>query len=216
MDIAGLQKAIGTTADGRWGPASRAALLDKFTNQAAPAISDGQKQAFADRLGVSLRQLAAVAEVESSGGGFDKLGRPKILFERHFFHRLTSGKWSPMSFSLAQAGGYNEDSWEKLLAACGRDPDAAFSSASWGRFQVMGAHWSALGYSSPYALAASTVTGEAAHFDLLCRFIERNNMAGAMRAISADPEACRAFARGYNGPKYADGRYHEKLAKAMR
>lgn len=216
MDIAALQKAIGTDADGRWGPASRAALLDKFTNTAAPAASDGQMQAFADRLGVSLRQLAAVAAVESSGGGFDKLGRPKILFERHFFHRLTGGKWSPMSFSLAQAGGYSEDSWDKLLAACGRDPDAAFSSCSWGRFQVMGAHWLSLGYSSPYALAQSTVTGEAAHFDLLCRFIERNNLAGAMRAISADPEMCRAFARSYNGPAYAKGGYHLKLAKAMK
>lgn len=216
MDITGLQRAIGTTPDGQWGPASRAAMLDKFTNKSAPAITPGQMQAFADRLGVSLRQLAAVARVESSGGAFDEWGRPKILYERHKFHGLTGGKWSVTFWSNPQRGGYGEHSWDKLLMACGKDPDAAFSSCSWGKFQVMGMHWKALGYSSPYALAQSTVTAEAAHYDLLARFIERNNLAQAMRSISTDPEDCRAFARAYNGKDYAAGAYHLKLAKAMK
>lgn len=216
MNIAELQKAIGTAPDGKWGPASRAALLDHFTNKSAPAITPGQEQVIADRLSVSLRQLRAVAQVESSGSGFDNQGRPKILFERHYFHRLTDGKWSPAIFSDAKAGGYGDDSWNKLLAAAGRDPDAAFASCSWGQFQVMGAHWKALGYASPFALAASTVKDQAGHYELLTRFIERNNLKGAMAAISTDPEDCRAFARAYNGPAYAKGRYHEKLARAMK
>lgn len=216
MNIAELQKAIGTAPDGKWGPASRAALLDHFTNTKAPAITPGQMQIIADRLSVSLRQLRAVALVESSGSGFDRQGRPKILFERHYFHRLTNGKWSPAIFSDSKPGGYGDDSWNKLLAACGRDPDAAFASCSWSAFQVMGAHWKALGYGSPFALAESTVKDEAAHYELLARFIERNNLTGAMSAISTDPEDCRAFARSYNGPRYADGKYHEKLARAMK
>lgn len=216
MDIAGLQRAIGATPDGKWGPASRAALLDKFSNRGALAISTGQMQAFADRLGVSLRQLAAVAKVESSGAAFDSWGRPKILFERHIFHRQTDGRWSVCSFSNPQGGGYGEDSWDKLLDAAGKSPDAAFAACSWGRYQVLGAHWSALGYSSSYALAASTATSEAAHYDLLCRFIEKNGMKAAMQAISSDPADCKAFARGYNGPSYQTFDYHLKLARAMR
>lgn len=216
MNIAELQKAIGTAPDGKWGPASRAALLDHFTNKSAPAITPGQEQVIADRLSVSLRQLRAVAQVESSGSGFDDQGRPKILYERHLFHRLTAGKWSPAPFSMKNDGGYDQSSWDKLLAACGRDPDAAFGSCSWGQFQVLGLHWKALGYASPFVLAASTVKDQAGHYELLARFIERNNLKGAMAAISTDPEDCRAFARAYNGPAYAKGRYHEKLARAMK
>lgn len=216
MSVTSLQTAIGTQVDGHWGPASRAALLDKFTNRNAPAITPGQMQAFADRLGVSLRQLAAVAELESRGSGFDAQGRPKILFERHVFHRLTKGRFSPASFSDPKFGGYSESSWEKLALACGRDPAAAFASASWGKFQVMGFHAAALGFPSSFALAVSTTASEAAHYELICRFIEVNKLAVPMRAISADPRDCRAFARAYNGADYARNRYDDKLARAMR
>lgn len=216
MNVAELQRTIGTAPDGIWGPASRAALLARFVNRQAAAITPGQMQAFADRLGVSLRQLAAVASVESSGGGFDKAGRPKILFERHVFHRRTAGRWTPSSFSNPQHGGYNENSWEKLALACGRDPAAAFASASWGKFQIMGFHSDLLGFSSSFALALSTTVSEAAHYELLCRFIERSGMVEAMREISIDPRDCRAFARAYNGPAFARNSYDVKLSRAMR
>ncbi len=215
INVTQLQAAIGTKTDGIWGPASRAALLARFVNRGAPAITPGQMQGFADRLGVSPRQLAAVASVESSGGGFDAEGRPKILFERHVFHRLTKGRFSNADFSNPQHGGYNENSWDKLALACGRDTAAAFASASWGKFQIMGFHADLLGFSSSFALALSATVSEAAHYDLLCRFIERNNLAGHMRLISRDPFDCRAFARAYNGAGYARNRYDEKLARAM-
>ncbi len=216
MTIAELQEAIGTPADGLWGPASRAALLAFFANTSAPAITVAEMDAFAARLGCSLRQLAAVATVESSGGGFDRAGRPKILFERHYFHRLTDGRWSPAVFSDPEAGGYEVSSWDKLAAACGRAPDAAFASASWGKFQVMGAHWHMLGYASPFELAASCRVGEVAHYELLARFLEENNLLPQLRALSSNAEDCRAFARAYNGPRYERHAYHTKLARALR
>lgn len=43
----------------------------------------------AKRLGVDVPTVRAVAEVESNGVGFLPDGRPKILFERHIFSRLT-------------------------------------------------------------------------------------------------------------------------------
>jgi hypothetical protein len=61
---------------------------------------------FAKRLGVSARQLAAVAKVEAAGSGFDADGRPKILFERHKFHQFTKGEYSNSAFSNPVAGGY--------------------------------------------------------------------------------------------------------------
>jgi hypothetical protein len=95
---------------------------------------------------VPARNVRAVAAVESSGSGYDDQGRPKILFERHLFHRMTKGRWSVCSFSNGESGGYHEPSWDKLAAAACKDPAAAFSSASWGKFQVLGLHWLALGY----------------------------------------------------------------------
>lgn len=213
--VAELQAAVGATPDGKWGPKSKAALLAHFTNLNAPAITADEEGAIAARLGVTILQLQAVARAESRGAGFDGQGRPKILYERHIFHRLTDGKYSPSAFSLAKWGGYSESSWDKLNAAVSKDPDAGFSSCSWGAFQVMGMHWSKLGYASPYALAHSTATSEKAQYDLLVGFIEMNKLQDEMRAISPNPEDCRPFARGYNGPDYARNKYHEVIAAGM-
>jgi hypothetical protein len=217
MDVKTLQAALGVAADGQFGPMSKAALFAALTNPRAPAITPEEVVGYATVLGCTAKQLGAVASVESSGSGFDGVGRPKILFERHLFHRLTDGKWTPAPFSELISGGYDESSWDKLAAACAKDPDAAFSSCSWGKFQVLGAHWSKLHYDSPFSLAKSCVRGEAPQYELLVRFIETFGLADDLRALSADPEACRAFAKAYNGANYAaNGAYHEKLARAMR
>lgn len=215
MNVAGLQSRIGTTPDGKWGPLSRQALLDHFTNVSAPAVSPEDIAAYAARLGCKIKQLNAVAKVESAGGGFDKTGKPKILFERHWFHRLTGGKWSPAPFSNPSPGGYGESSWRKLEDACAHDPDAAFSSASWGKFQVMGGHWAKLGYPSAYAMAWTTVQSEADHYEMLVRYIEAFGLREELQALSDNPDDCRPFAKGYNGPAYERFDYHEKLAEAM-
>ncbi|MEE4452852.1 N-acetylmuramidase domain-containing protein [Novosphingobium resinovorum] len=215
MTVKDLQTALGVKPDGVFGPISRAALMAKFINLSASAVTQADIAGFASRLGCTVKQIAAVATVESSGGGFDKAGRPKILFERHLFHRQTGGKWSQASYSDPIAGGYGDDSWNKLGLACAKDPDAAFGSCSWGKFQVLGLHWSKLGYASPYALALSTVAGEASHYELLARYIEKFGLIDALRALSRDPDDCRAFARAYNGTGYETYKYHTKLAAAM-
>lgn len=215
MDVRKLQTVLGVKVDGQFGPISREALRSRFTNINAPAVKDADIVTFASRLGCSTKQIKAVAQVESSGGAYDKNGRPKILFERHLFHRQTGGKWSVSSFSNPSGGGYSEDSWDKLGLACARDPDAAFGSCSWGKFQVLGLHWSKLGYESPYALAVSTVEDEGAHYELLARYIEANGLTDELRALSANPDDCRDFAKAYNGPSYEQFAYHTKLAKAM-
>jgi N-acetylmuramidase len=215
MNITELQYAIGTTADGAWGAASRAALVAALTNKNAPAATADDIARIAGRLGASPAQLRAVAAVESSGGGFDMQGRPKILFERHLFHRQTGGKFSPAPYSQASGGGYSESSWGKLATACGKDPGAAIGACSWGKFQVLGLHWSKLAYASPWELAHSLVTGEAAHYDLFARYIETFGLRDALRKVSADPADCRAFAQGYNGPAYRKFSYDTRIAKGM-
>lgn len=215
MNIAALQTRIGTEPDGKWGPNSRAALLAHFTNAQAPAISADDLAAYATRLGCTVAQINAVASVESSGGGFDKIGRPKIRYERHWFHRQTRGKFAPSDYSAPSVDWSRFDSWERLSDACGRDPDAAFSACSWGKFQVMGGHWQKLGYPSPYSMAWTTAQSEADHYEMLVRYIEVFGLKASLRALSGDVDDCRAFAKAYNGAAFETGGYHQKLARAM-
>lgn len=220
MNVADFQQWLNAhgqqvSVDGKAGPATRAAIIAAFSNPCAPAVNDADILVLASRLGCTTKQIRAVAKVESGGSAFDKQGRPKILFERHIFYRLTDGKYPITTFNQAKGGGYDQDSWDKLTRATAYDVDAAFASASWGRFQVLGSHWKALGYPSPLEMAYSTVTSEAAHFEMLARFVEANGLKDELRALSGDPEDNRAFAKAYNGPAYERFSYHRKLAVAM-
>lgn len=208
--------------DGLPGPATREAFMGIFANRKAEAVNDAQMIAFAKRLGGSLKQMRAVSAVESGGSGFLHTGQPKILWERHHFWKrlqlnlpLISNP-KPGGYTLDANGNGLNDSWEKLTEAAMHAPAWAIESCSWGRFQVMGFWWKPLGYESAIDFAWSMRESEAGHYEALVRYIQHNSLAGAFQALSADPETCRAFAKGYNGAGYRKFSYHEKLAEQMR
>ena len=215
-------KGAGLVVDGRPGPATRSAILNVFVNRDAPAVTPADINLIAARLGGTSRQVAAVAKVESAGGGWDDAGRLKCLYERHYFWRRIQvqipflSNPTPGGYTVdADRDGVN-DSWEKVADAAMRSPTAAFESASWGKFQIMGAHAKSLGYANTIEFVWALTRSEYAHYEALAKFIEVNGLTKAFRALSTDPETCRAFAKGYNGGGYAKGNYHGKLAAAMR
>ncbi len=221
MTIAELQRWLGehgqpVVVDNVAGPKTRDAIKAAFVNTCASAVTGEEIAALATRLGCTVKQLRAVAKVESGGSAFDANGRPKILFERHKFYAFTGGRFGLTSFSNPKGGGYNENSWEKLVHAACKDPLTAFASVSWGRFQIMGFHWNSLGYPSAIDMAYSTVTGEGAHYEMLARFIEKNGLKAPLAALSTDPDDNVALARCYNGPAFRNFNYHKRLAEAMR
>lgn len=201
--------------DGDPGPATRQAIMDSFYNTNANAVTQEQVEKMAGGLGCDYDQLNAVAITESGGSGYDSQGYPKMLFERHKYDKFTSGMYSVCSWSNPSSGGYNESSWDKLCHAACQDTDAAFKSASWGKFQVMGYWFCDLGYASPLEMAYSTVLAEAAHYYLFCGYIRIANLTAALRKVSSDPDDCRDFAYGYNGPGYEEYNYHVKIANNM-
>jgi len=106
LQIKTLQSTIGTAADGVFGPGSRAALLAKFTNRAAPAITEAEFQAAADRWQVPVKHIRGVRKVEAPRGAFDDQGRPSILFERHKFRNNTDpvGRFNKTHSDLSGPG----------------------------------------------------------------------------------------------------------------
>ena len=212
----------GLVEDGKGGPKTRAAILSGFTNRNATAVTTAQVQMIADRLGASLRQVQAVAKVESNGGGWNAQGQPAASYERHYAWRRLRIKIpllsdpSPGGYTLdADRDGIN-DSWEKLADMAMRNPVVAFESASFGKFQIMGAHWKHLGYAGPVEMVWTLRDHEGAHYDMLSRFIIHNGLLPDLRRLSTNPQDCVGFARKYNGPAFAQNNYHHKLAAAMR
>lgn len=225
MTIKDLQRRIGVAEDGAFGPVSRSALLAHFTNREANALTDRDMADAAARLGCTLAQIRAVRKVEAAGKGYDKAGMPKILFERHLFHRFTAGRFSPAPFSKSAAGGYTNDansdgivdSWDRLCEAISTgEVDAAFQSCSWGLFQVLGQWWDELEYPSPYAMAWTSAQSEGDQLEMFVRYVEHFDLQDELRRLSPNPVTCGPFAAAYNGPGYRKYFYDEKLAEALR
>jgi len=167
----------------------------------------------ADFLNVSLPAVKAVLAVETAGGGFLLDGRPKILFERHWFSRLTKNIYDEKypHISNPKHGGYNEDSWSKLYQAVQLNWEAAVSSCSWGIGQLMGFNWELAGERSLMGFVLAMHHNEDVQLMLMANFI---------KGINADDELRRSdwrgFAKLYNGPAYERNNYHTKLAAAYR
>lgn len=181
-----------------------------FAGPATPI--DGRAiEAAARRLGCSVAAVRAVLDVESRGG-FLADGRPKILFERHYFSRLTKGAHDARhpAISHPERGGYLGGSKEygRLAAAIALNRAAALRSTSWGSFQIMGDNFKACGFADVESFVAAMVSGAKAHLDAFVAFVRKNGL---------DDELVRrdwaGFARGYNGPNFRDNRYDEKLAE---
>ena len=213
-------KGAALVADGVAGPKTRAAIIETFRNTQAPAISPAELATIAKRLDCTRAQIAAVAAVEGGGAGWDNSGLLKCLWERHYLWRRV--RVIVPFLSNPKPGGYTvdadrdgiNDSWERLADAALLWPVAAFECASFGKFQIMGAHWKALGYPSAWEFVWTLSRTEYAHYDALRRFIMVNNLQAALRRINESSESCRTFARGYNGGGYERGGYHIKIAKA--
>ena len=177
-------------------------------------LDDADYGRAAAALGAEIAAVQAVADVETSGNAFDEQGRPRILFERHYFHRLTGGRFdaSHAAISAAGAGGYGKfsEQYGKLEIAYGLDADAALRSASWGRFQIMGDNHRAAGYASVRDFVVALTRSEAAHLDAFVAFVNADkSMAEALRK-----KDWATFARRYNGPGYAKNDYDGKLQRA--
>jgi hypothetical protein len=164
-------------------------------------------------LGVAAPEVWAVVTVETSGFGFLPERRPRILFERHIFHRLTDGRFDAVAPDISNAarGGYAGGSAEyrRLEAAMRCDRRAALESASWGIGQVMGFNHQVVGFDTVEEMVAAMVRDEASQLAAMASFITHTGLDAPLRRRD-----WTSFARGYNGRDFAANHYDTRLAAA--
>jgi hypothetical protein len=170
-------------------------------------------------IGCERAVLKAVLDVETGGSGFDRLGRPKALFEPHVFYRLLNRFKDKTRLQAAIKAGlayskwgtkpYPLDSYPRIIGACKIDEELALRSTSWGLPQIVGMNHEKAGYGSAREMVEAFKSGEDEQLAAMARFIKVSNLAGAL--IAKD---WAAFAKGYNGPAYKVHAYDVKLGRA--
>lgn len=172
----------------------------------------------AARLGCEVEAIRAVAQVEGAGEGFCPDGFPKTLFEGHYFHRLTKGKYSAshptISYPTWTRKFYGR-TWQaeraRLETAISLDRTAALQSASWGLFQIMGANHAVCGFKTVQAFVNAMCKDANMHLEAFTTYVLANGLADELRELRfAD------FARIYNGPGYAVNKYDVKMLAAYK
>jgi hypothetical protein len=185
-------------------------------NPNAPRLSEQDFQAAAAEHGVEVAVIRAVAKVESGGRtGFDDQGRPKILFEAHIFHKFTMGKYDKKFPQLSETTWekgkkyYSLDQWTRMYAAMDLDQEAAWKSASWGMFQIMGFNHN--GFATVRQFVAAMFESEYQHLKSFLAFCADNNLIAALKK-----KDWAGFARVYNGAGYKQNKYDQKMEQAYK
>lgn len=192
-------------------------------------LSENDLINFANEYNLELAAVKAVNEVESSGKGFFVDGQPKILFEGHVFWReLKKRKIDPNTLLDKNSKDVLYKKWTRKYYLGGTKEytrlekaanlknskevhNAAYSSASWGSFQIMGYHYQSLGYKSINDFVSKIKKHEREHLKAFGKFLEVNNLIAHLKNKN-----WAKFARGYNGSGYEINKYDQKLAKAYK
>ena len=207
--------------------------LDFLGGYTGEKITDDDYKKAALALGCEVEVIRAIGEQESGKlralglGSFDKKNRPTILYERHYFSRLTKRKYDALNPDISspneyKAGTAKNDkgtrfddgnhyglfSWQyaKLSKAYALDQDMAIQSCSWGAFQVMGANYKSCGFNSAHEFAKAMSKSELEHLNAMVAFCKANNLQNALKTKN-----WAVIAKTYNGPKYAKNKYDTHL-----
>jgi hypothetical protein len=175
----------------------------------AAALSNDGLATVASTLGVQAPEIWTVLAVETSGCGYLPDRRPQILFERHIFHRLTSGQYDDGDISDPVPGGYGPTGapqYDRLARAISKDRTAALQSASWGIGQIMGMNYARAGFQNVEEMTTAMSDSEDRQLTAIGNFLTRTGLGTYLRAHD-----WASFARGYNGPNYAINRYDIRL-----
>jgi len=156
--------------------------------------------------------IKAVAEIESAGTGFTRDRKPKILFEGHWFNKLTNNRFRESHPDLACKNWdearkfYKHSQYDRLQLAKQLDSIEALKSCSWGKFQIMGFNHTLCGYSNVVDFVNDCYVSEYKHLEMFIKYCMNRRLDGYIR-----DKDWSNFARLYNGPRYKENKYDEKM-----
>jgi len=186
-------------------------------------LNDNQIKQAAKKHHLEFAAIKAVIAVESSGRGYLRNGKVKILFEGHiFWNQLQAKQISPAKYQKQYPniiypkwtkryykGGNAEH--KRLALAKKINNEAALKSASWGMFQIMGFNHNAAGYQSVEAFVKAMQYSEANQLNAFLAFVKHKKLKSAL----ANKQWAK-FARGYNGAGFKKNQYDKRLANAYK
>lgn len=191
--------------------------MDRNFRGAAARISDIDIPRIGAAIKVGEDELHAFMDVEAAGSGFDKSGRPKMLFEPHVFYAML-GKGKKRDAAVAQSLAYAKwgerpypsDSYPRLSKAMAIDEAAALKSASWGLTQILGRYHADIGFPAPQDMVHAFMESEAEHLEATVKLLSAWKVDDDLRA-----HRWAVVAETWNGPGYRKNRYDTKLSAAF-
>lgn len=191
-------------------------MKDKLTNE---MIKD-----LANRLGIEPALLKAVQIVEAAGrDGFLSDGRPQILFEGHIMYKEFHKKFPDRDldylckrFSTVFYPKWNKskyfgglEEYKRLKLAKEIDEECALKATSWGMFQICGFNHNLCGCKDVFDFVHKMSESHEKQLELMYYFM---NNSGCLKELKEKDWA--GFAKKYNGPRYAQNAYDQKLRNA--
>ena len=186
------------------------------------ALSDRDFDYLASQYDLEPAMVKALCEVESCGNGFTDDGWPMVLFEAHWFSKLTerrwdtscpnisTTKWNRQLYSRGKTADIRcKGEWARMREAMVLDRDAALQSASWGIAQVLGVNWQMCGFNAINDFLEAAHQSERSQLEIALRFIRGR---GLVQRLQQKDWA--GFSERYNGSGYRANRYDEKLKAA--
>lgn len=203
-------------------------FLDGFKNE---KITEADYVAAAKDLDCEVEVIKAIENVESGGAtGFDKFNRPLILYERHVFSRSSGKKYNEKYPDISAEKGYklkkkgdvvaadifekeyyaanSTANYKRLSKAYQLDKNAALMACSWGKFQILGENYKAIGFSSVRDMVDAHVKGQKGHLKAFLGFIKSKKLQKAMK-----DKDWEKIAKGYNGKGYKTFNYDKRIKK---
>ena len=201
-------------------------LPDDGSNGPQFEITDEDFESVANDLGVETEVLKAIWKVDTGGiSGFIPDGNggnlPTILFEGHiFWSQLRTLGLDPEDFVRGNedilykkwtkshyVGGLGE--WARLERAMAIHERAAYCSASWGMFQIMGFFYKSCGCATVLEFVDRMKKSPVDQLKLFAGFLKSNaDMLKALKRLD-----WTAFAKLYYGSHYYEKQYDVKLSR---
>ena len=211
-----FQKSKGLYPDGIVGNKTWLKLIERDLKY--DYITDADLIKVAIDYDIELAVIKAIKSVESGGKSIQN-GIPTMLFEGHVFwqqlkakgispYNYISGnenilyqKWTKKYYTNSNQGELN-----RLKKAIKINEAAAFESASYGMFQIMGLNYKVCGYNSAKEFFNALCENEDNHLYAFVKFIKYKGIIPYLKTKN-----WRKIAYLYNGAAYAQNNYHIKL-----